>query len=104
LIVAKQRLKSNGIFLLWSKNPWHVLTLHQMLQFTLPEKRMTFLEPSELEDTTQEVFSRVQILPVKQDISGIDGFVKQHYLGYNKIRNQVVEKISTQSNYLVCMI
>lgn len=104
LIVAKQRLKSNGIFLLWSKNPWHVLTLHQMLQFTLPEKRMTFLEPSELEDTAQEVFSRVQILPVKQDISGIDGFVKQHYLGYNKIRNQVVEKISTQSNYLVCMI
>lgn len=103
LITAKQRLKLNGVLLLWSKNPWHVLTLHQMLQFTLPEKRITFLEPSELEAIAQEVFSRVQILPVKQDIPGIDGFVKQHYLGYNKIRNQVVEKISTQSNYLVCM-
>ena len=102
-LIAKQRLKLNGVFLLWSKNPWHVLTLHQMLQFTLPEKRITFLEPSELEVTAQAVFSRVQTLPVKQDISGIDGFVKQHYLGYNKIRNQVVEKISTQCNYLICM-
>lgn len=101
LIAARQRLKPNGILLLWNKNPWHVLTLNQILQFNLSEK-VTFLNPESLKSLVKSAFLNVQMVPVKQEISGVDSFIKQHYAVPNHMREKIKECLSILSHYYIC--
>nr|WP_297279082.1 glycosyltransferase [uncultured Butyricicoccus sp.] len=101
LRAARQRLKPNGILLLWNKNPWYVLTLNQILQFNLSEK-VTFLNPHSLQTFIESEFPNVQIIPIKQEIAGVESFIKQHYAVPKHMKEKIKESLLILSHYYIC--
>lgn len=103
LQAAGERLAPRGALLFRVENPWCAWNLHALLQFTLPGSEPTaWVAPAQVKKAAEALFANVQVIPVRQDISGIDGFVKLHYPGQSEAHGEIREQLSVKEYYFVC--
>lgn len=103
LAAISERLLPGGWLLFPCTNPFFAVTLSSLLQLSVPENRCVLLSPEYICQTAGRFFSYIQMLPIKQTVSGIEAFVKAHFATTKrKEQAQVIEKLSTSSYYFIC--
>lgn len=100
---AHERLAPGGYMLFSCGNPFFVITLHRMLCHSMPEKeaRHILMDPRAVYDETNKLFSNVQMIPVRQEIKGIEEFAVRHY-GETPELPKIIQRMSEQYHYFLC--
>lgn len=84
-------------------NPFYSLTIHAMLQFTLPKGDIQFAtaDPEKIKTAAEKVFSQVQMIPAENPVQGVQNFAEQHYGKSNKL-SQIVQRLNVNCFYFAC--
>lgn len=95
------KLRANGKLAFRFANPFFALTLSSFIKLDLSETQPQFLSPGGLRDDLQKIFPSVSLIPLKESVKGIEGFVKRLY-GNISNKKQVMDTLTTKTYYVVC--
>ena len=95
------KLRANGKLAFRFANPFFALTLSSFIKLDLSETQSQFLLPGGLRDDLVKIFSSVSLIPLKESVKGIEGFVKRLY-GNISNKKQVMDTLTTKTYYVVC--
>lgn len=103
LVAVWQRLTPGGYVVFACDAPHHALTLHALLNFTLPEgaARCVLADPEKIKQGAERIYSQVQMLAVEKPANGIEDFVRRHY-GKRPETAQIAKKLAVAKYYYVC--
>lgn len=100
-----RKLTSGGWFVCSCDNPYHALTLHALLQFTLPDgaARCVLTNPEQIKAEAEQYFSQVQVISVANPINGIKEFAGAHW-GKSGRLPQIVDRLGISKYYFACKV
>ena len=103
LAAVWERLAPGGYAVFSCDSPYHALTIHSLLNFTLPENaaRCVLADPEKIQKGAEGIYSQVQVLAVENPINGIVDFARQHY-GKSPDTAQIAKKLAVSKYYYVC--
>ena len=103
LETVRRRLAPGGWFVFCCDNPFYCLTIHAMLQFTLPQGDIQFAtaDPEKIKTAAEKVFSQVQMIPAENPVQGVQNFAEQHYGKSNQL-SQIVQRLNVNCFYFAC--
>lgn len=103
LETVRRRLAPGGWFVFCCDNPFYSLTIHAMLQFTLPKGDIQFAtaDPEKIKTAAEKVFSQVQMIPAENPVQGVQNFAEQHYGKSNQL-SQIVQRLNVNCFYFAC--
>lgn len=95
------RLAKGGAMVFSCANPFYAVTLHALLNFSVPEGRCILTDVEHLRKTVQAHFSQVQVVSVNQPVEGLNEFTKR-YFGGPKQLSRIMERLRVAKYYFVC--
>ncbi len=103
LAAIRERLAPGGCAVFACDAPYHALTLHALLSFTLPEgaARCVLADPEKVKQGAEQIYSQVQMLAVENPVNGIEDFARQHY-GKGPGATQIAKKLAVSRYYYIC--
>ena len=103
LAAARERLAPGGYAVFACDAPCYVLTLHALLNFSLPGSvaRCVLADPEKIKQGAEKIYSQVQVLAIENPVNGIEDFAQQHY-GRKPETAQIAKKLAVSRYYYVC--
>lgn len=98
---VSNRLEYGGLFVFSCANPFYVLTLHALLNLSVPEGRCVLTDVERLRQTALAHFSQVQAVAVNQPVEGSDQFAKR-YFGDTRQLSHIIERLGVVKYYFIC--
>lgn len=98
-----ERLIPGGYAVFACDAPHHALTLHALLNFTLPggAERCVLADPAKVKQGAEKIYSQAQMLAVENPVNDIENFVRQHY-GKGPGTTQIAKKLAVSRYYYIC--
>lgn len=101
LEAISQRMFPGGWLVFSCANPFYAVTVHGLLNFSVPEGRCVLTDVAQVRQAAEAYFSQVQAVAVNQPVNGLEQFAKR-YFGDEKQLSQIIERLGVSKYYFVC--
>lgn len=96
-----RRMAAGGYLVFFCANPFCAVTLHTLLNLSVPDGRCVLTDITRMQQTAQAYFSQVQAITVNQPVEGLEQFAKQHF-GNTSQLPKIMERLLVGKYYFVC--
>lgn len=102
LEVLSQRTAPGGQLVFSFSNPYFAVSLHQMLQFSIPDSPLRLLHPEQVGEEAGRYFSSVALAGTTQPIQGMEEFIVRHY-GREFLKTAQKSRLEISKYYVRCV-